>query len=214
MHGLGNADARALLSSAVRFKLDERIRDRIIEEMRGNPLALLELPRGLTATQLAGGFGLPEAQALTGRIQESFVRRVSAVSDDARLLLLLAAAEPVGDPLLLLRASEQLGIAVSAVDAETDGLLALGQRVTFRHPLVRSAVYGTATGARTPGGTSGVGGGDRPGVSIPIAGHGIWLRPRRDLMSRSPRSSSARPVGRRRGVEPPPRQRSCSAPSR
>jgi DNA-binding CsgD family transcriptional regulator len=107
-------------------------------------LALLELPRGFTATQLAGGFGLAEAQAVTGRIQESFVRRVSAVSDDARRLLLLAAAEPIGDPLLLLRASEQLGVVVSAVDAETDGLLALGERVTFRHPLVRSAVYRTA----------------------------------------------------------------------
>ena len=80
VHGLGNADARALLSSAVRFKLDERIRDRIIEEMRGNPLALLELPRGLTATQLAGGFGLPEAQALTRRIQESFVRRLEPLA--------------------------------------------------------------------------------------------------------------------------------------
>ena len=145
VRGLGNSDARVLLSSSVRFKLDERIRDRIIEEMRGNPLALLELPRGLTATQLAGGFGLPKAQTLTGRIQESFVRRVSAVSEGARRLLLLAAAEPVGDPLLLLRASEQLGITVSVVDAETDGLLALGQRVTFRHPLVRSAVYGTAS---------------------------------------------------------------------
>ena len=107
-------------------------------------MALLELPRGLTATQLAGGFGLPEAQAVTGRIQESFVRRVTAVSDDARRLLLLAAAEPIGDPLLLLRASEQLGIVVSAVDAETDGLLSLSERVTFRHPLVRSAVYRTA----------------------------------------------------------------------
>jgi DNA-binding NarL/FixJ family response regulator len=145
VRGLRNGDARALLRSTLRFKLDERVLDRIIAEVRGNPLALLELPRGLTATQLAGGFGLPEAQALSGRIQESFVRRVSAISDDARRLLLLAAAEPVGDPLLLLRASEQLGIAVSAVDAETDGLLALSQRVTFRHPLVRSAVYRTAT---------------------------------------------------------------------
>ena len=142
--GLRDDDARALLRSTLRFKLDERILDRIIAEMRGNPLALLELPRGLTATQLAGGFGLAEAQAVTGRIEESFVRRVSAVSDDARRLLLLAAAEPIGDPLLLLRASEQLGIVVSAVDAETDGLLALGERVTFRHPLVRSAVYRTA----------------------------------------------------------------------
>ena len=144
VRGLRNGDARALLRSTLRFKLDERVLDRFIAEMRGNPLALLELPRGLTATQLAGGFGLPEAQAVTGRIQESFVRRVSAVSDDARRLLLLAAAEPIGDPLLLLRASEQLGIVVSAVDAETDGLLALSERVTFRHPLVRSAVYRTA----------------------------------------------------------------------
>jgi DNA-binding CsgD family transcriptional regulator len=144
VRGLRNGDARALLRSTLRFKLDERVLDRIIAEVRGNPLALLELPRELTATQLAGGFGLPEAQAVTGRIQESFVRRVSAVSDDARRLLLLAAAEPIGDPLLLLRASEQLGIVVSAVDAEIDGLLALSQPVTFRHPLVRSAVYRTA----------------------------------------------------------------------
>jgi DNA-binding NarL/FixJ family response regulator len=143
--GVRNGDARALLSSAVRFKLDERVRDRIIAETRGNPLALLELPRGLTARQLAGGFGLVEAQGLAGRLEESFVRRVETLSGDARRLLLLAAAEPVGDPLLLLAASERLGIAVSAADAETDGLLALGERVTFRHPLVRSAVYRTAT---------------------------------------------------------------------
>ena len=143
--GVRNGDARALLSSAVHFKLDERVRDRIIAETRGNPLALLELPRGLTARQLAAGFGLVEAQGLSGRIEESFVRRVETLSDDARRLLLVAAAEPVGDPLLLLAASERLGIVLSAVDAETDGLLALGERVTFRHPLVRSAVYRTAT---------------------------------------------------------------------
>jgi len=106
---------------------------------------LLELPRGLTARQLAGGFGLVEAQGLAGRIEESFVRQVETLSDDARRLLLVAAADPVGDPLLLLAASERLGMAISALDAETDGLLALGERVTFRHPLVRSAVYRTAT---------------------------------------------------------------------
>jgi DNA-binding CsgD family transcriptional regulator len=145
VRGVRDGDARALLSSAVRFRLDERIRDRIIAETRGNPLALLELPRGLTARQLAGGFGLVEAQGLAGRIEESFVRRVETLSEDARRVLLVAAAEPVGDPLLLLAACERLGIAVSAVDAETDGLLALGERVTFRHPLVRSAVYGAAT---------------------------------------------------------------------
>src|SRR3954451_2659597 len=101
VRGLGDGAARALLSSAVRFRLDERIRDRIVAETHGNPLALLELPRGLTARQLAGGFGLVEAQGLAGRIEDSFVRRVQALSDDARRLLLVAAAEPVGDPLLL-----------------------------------------------------------------------------------------------------------------
>ena len=144
VRGLPKDDAGALLGATVWLRLDERVRDRIVAETHGNPLALLELPRGLTARQLAGGFGLVEAQGLAGRIEESFVRRVETLSDDARRLLLVAAAEPVGDPLLLLAASERLGIAVSAVDAETDGLLALGERVTFRHPLVRSAVYRTA----------------------------------------------------------------------
>ena len=145
--GLVNGDARALLSSAVRFMLDERVRDRIIAETRGNPLALLELPHGLTATELAGGFGPLEAQELTGRIEDSFIRRLESLPDDARRLLLVAAAEPVGDPLLLQRASERLGISVSAVDAATDGLLTIGERVTFRHPLVRSAVYRSADGS-------------------------------------------------------------------
>ena len=138
-------DAQALLDATAWLRLDDRVSDRIVAETHGNPLALLELPRGLTARQLAGGFGLVEAQGITGRIEESFVRRVETVSDDARRLLLVAAAEPVGDPLLLMAASERLGIAVAAVDTETDGLLALGERVTFRHPLVRSAVYRTAT---------------------------------------------------------------------
>jgi DNA-binding CsgD family transcriptional regulator len=144
VQGLRNGDARTLLSSAVRFRLDERVGDRIVAETGGNPLALLELPRGLTATQLAGGFGMQAAHALSGRIEESFVRQLETFSDDARRLLLVAAAEPVGDPLLLLRAAERLGIAASAVDAVTDELLALGERVTFRHPLVRSAVYRSA----------------------------------------------------------------------
>ena len=86
------------------------MRDQIIAETRGNPLALLELPRGLTATQLAGGFGVPEARALSGRIEESYIRRrLEALPADARLLLLLAAAEPVGDPLLLRRAASERG---------------------------------------------------------------------------------------------------------
>jgi len=142
--GLDSDAARELLLSAMSTPLDERVRERIVAETRGNPLALLELPRGLTTMQLAGGFGLTESHVLTGRIEESFVRRLAALSDDTRRLLLVAAAEPVGDPLLLLRASERLGISISADRAEPEGLLALGERVTFHHPLVRSAVYRAA----------------------------------------------------------------------
>jgi DNA-binding CsgD family transcriptional regulator len=145
VQGVRNGDARALLSSAVRFKLDEAVRDRIVAETRGNPLALLELPQGLTPAQLAGGFGLLGAHALTGRIEESFVRRLELLSDDARRLLLVAAAEPVGDPLLMWRAAERLGLGpADAEAAEAEGLLAIGGRVTFRHPLVRSAMYRSA----------------------------------------------------------------------
>ena len=144
--GLGDGDSDALLDSAVMFKLDAQVRDRIVAETRGNPLALLELPRGLTATELAGGFGLPDAQELSGRIEESFVRRLEPLPGDTQLLLLLASAEPVGDPLLLWRAAEQLGIGPAAADAaEADALLNVGRRVTFRHPLLRSAVYRSAT---------------------------------------------------------------------
>jgi DNA-binding CsgD family transcriptional regulator len=143
--GLQERDARALLNSAVRFRLDERVGEQIIAETQGNPLALLELPRGLTATQLAGGFGLIGGMALSGRIVETFVRRLEALSEDGRRLLLLAAAEPVGDPLLLWRAAGRLDVGMAAADElETHELLAIGERVMFRHPLVRSAVYGSA----------------------------------------------------------------------
>jgi DNA-binding CsgD family transcriptional regulator/tetratricopeptide (TPR) repeat protein len=143
--GLRNGDARALLGSGVMFRLDERIRDRIVAETRGNPLALLELPRGLSVEQLAGGFGLLDAprQALPTRLEESFQDRVQAIPAAARLLMLVAAAEPVGDPLLVWRAAERLGIEIAAADA-TDGLLTIEESVRFRHPLVRSAVYRSA----------------------------------------------------------------------
>src|SRR4029078_8807276 len=94
--GVGDSAARALLNSGVRFKLDELVRDRIIAETRGNPLALLELPRGLTPTQLAGGFGLLETQALTGKIEESFVRRLAALARHPRLLFPVTGAGPRG----------------------------------------------------------------------------------------------------------------------
>ena len=141
--GLVNGDARALLGSTMRFALDGRVQDRIIAETRGNPLALLELPRGLTPAQLAGGFGMPEAPDLSKRIEKSYLRQLETLPREARRLLLIAAADPVGDPLLLQRACERLGIALSAVD-ETNGLLALDERVVFRHPLARAAVYGSA----------------------------------------------------------------------
>ena len=145
VRGLRNGDARALLGAAVRFILDDRVRERIIGETGGNPLALLELPRGLTATQLAVGFGLMDRHMLPRRIEESFLRRLEGLPDDTRLLLLVAAAEPVGDPLLLWRAVHHLRLERSAADAAlSQGLLAIDERVIFRHPLVRSAVYGSA----------------------------------------------------------------------
>jgi DNA-binding CsgD family transcriptional regulator len=144
VEGLRDGDARALLSSAVRGPLDERVRDRLVAETRGNPLALLELPRGLTPPELAGGFGLLDAPGLSGRIEDSFRRRLAELPADTQLLLLVAAAEPVGDPVLVWRAADRLGIAVQAA-SETDGLLAIGASVTFRHPLVRSAVYRAAS---------------------------------------------------------------------
>jgi len=146
VRGLRKSDARALLGTAVQFNLDERVRERIVAETRGNPLALLELPRGLTATELSHGFGLVDGQALPGRIEESYTRRVAALPEDTRRLLLLAAAEPVGEPVLLWRAAEQLAIEPGAADhATNEGLLAIGERVIFRHPLVRSAVYRSAS---------------------------------------------------------------------
>ena len=145
VHGLRDGDARALLGSSVLFMADERVRNRMIAETRGNPLALLELPRGFTPTQLAGGFGMLAGPALRGRIEESFVRRLKPLPKDTRRLLLVAAAEPVGDPLLLWRAAERLGIGTAAASsAEEDGLLVIGEGVMFRHPLVRSAVYRSA----------------------------------------------------------------------
>ncbi|TDW22624.1 ATP-binding protein [Kribbella kalugense] len=141
--GLPDDEARALLGSAVEFLLDAPIRDRLVAETGGNPLALLQLPRGLTATQLAAGFGLFGGQGLPGRIEQSFLLQADALPQETRQLLLVAAAEPVGDPVLVRRAADQLGI--EAAFAEIEGLLSLGERVTFRHPLVRSALYGSAS---------------------------------------------------------------------
>jgi DNA-binding CsgD family transcriptional regulator len=144
--GLSDADARTLLDAVVPGRLDERVRDRIVAETRGNPLALVELPRGLTAAELAGGFGRPDARPLASRIERSFLRRLQALPPATQMLLLTAAAEPIGDVTLLWNAAERLGIgADAAAPAESAGLLELEARVRFRHPLVRAAAYRSAT---------------------------------------------------------------------
>jgi DNA-binding CsgD family transcriptional regulator len=144
--GLGKTDACAVLATVIPGRLDERVRDRIVGETRGNPLALLELPRGFSAAQLAGGFGVPDLKPLTGRIEESYVRRLEAFPAQTRLLLLVAAAEPVGDPTLLWRAADRLEVADVALEpAEKEGLVEVGALVRFHHPLVRSAVYRSAS---------------------------------------------------------------------
>ena len=146
--GLTDGDARTLLDSATLGRLDERVRDRIVAETRGNPLALLELPRGLTGAELAGGFALPDALPLASQIEQSFVRRVQSLPTETQRLLLTAAAESVGDLTLLRRAAEQLGIGAGAESpAEADGLIEFGARVRFRHPLVRSAAYRSGSAA-------------------------------------------------------------------
>ena len=146
IEGLPDDDARVLLGSALSGPLDARVRDRIVAEARGNPLGLLELPRALTAAELAGGFGLPGDVALPDSIEESFRRRADGLPGEARRLVLLAAAEPLGDPGLVWRAAERLGIGAEAArPAAEAGLVEFGVRVRFRHPLVRSAAYQSAS---------------------------------------------------------------------
>jgi DNA-binding CsgD family transcriptional regulator len=147
--GLNDSDARVLLDSVIPGRIDERVRDRIVAESRGNPLALLELPHGRTAAELAGGFGLPGAGPLGSVIEQSFLRRVRSLPHEAQQLLLTAAAEPLGDVPLLWRAAQRLGITEDAATAaESAGLIELGFRVRFRHPLVRSATYRAATASQ------------------------------------------------------------------
>jgi len=142
---LGRRDSRALLESVLPAPVDDPVLERIVAETRGNPLALLELPRGLTAAQLAGGFGFPATTPLAASIVEGYTRQLARLPYDARRLLLVAAADPVGDPALVSRAAERLGIPQGAAQTvESEDLLTLSPRVAFRHPLVRSAVYGAA----------------------------------------------------------------------
>jgi DNA-binding CsgD family transcriptional regulator/tetratricopeptide (TPR) repeat protein len=146
VEGLGDADARELLASVVPWPLDEQVRERILAETRGNPLALLELPRGRTPAELAGGFALADALPLSGRIEEGFWRQLAALPAQTRRLLQLAAADPVGDAGLVWRAATRLGISAQAeTPAIEAGLVEFTTRVRFRHPLVRAAAYRSAS---------------------------------------------------------------------
>jgi DNA-binding CsgD family transcriptional regulator len=144
--GLGDGDARDLLASVIRRPLDERVQERFIAEAGGNPLALLELPQGLTPAERTGAVGVTAAPGLLRRLEDSFGQRLGGLPATTQRLLLVAAAEPTGDPVLVWRAAGRLGIGMeAAAPAEAEGLLTIGARVTFRHPLVRSAAYRAAS---------------------------------------------------------------------
>jgi len=146
VQGLGPADARALLDTEVAVPLNGWVRDQLVAETRGNPLALLEWPRALTTQQWAGGFGLPAAVRLPGGVAEGFRQRLQILPEPTRRLLLIAAADPLGDAGLVWRAAARLGVAAEAAGpALEDGLVEFGTRVLFRHPLVRSVVYTSAS---------------------------------------------------------------------
>ncbi len=146
LEGLDEPDAHALLSRAVPGRLDDRVRYRIIAETGGNPLALVELSQRMTPSERAGGFAPPAAGDLPTRLEERYLRRVAELPEATRRLMLVAAAEPLGDAALLWRAADRLstdpGAAAPAIEA---GLLEIDDRVRFHHPLVRSAVYRAAS---------------------------------------------------------------------
>lgn len=140
--GLSDDASRDLLESVMFGGIDPLVRDRIVAETRGVPLAILEVPRSITATELAGGFWISGKRSSTAALEQQFVRRIEALPEQARKLLLIAAAEPIGDAALFLAAAAQLGISVDALaPAEAEGLIQFGPRMRFTHPLMRSAAY-------------------------------------------------------------------------
>jgi AAA ATPase domain len=214
VEGLRDRDARALLETALTGPLDARVRDLIVAETRGNPLALLELPRGLSPEELAGGFGLPGAVPLAGRIEGSFARQLDALPAETRRLLQLASADPSGDRSLVWKAAMRLGIPFQA-----------GHRRRRRGWSSSASRCGSGTRwrARRPTGQRRCPAGGRftrrwrrlpTRRSIRIAGRGTGPRPRPGRTMRSPLSSKTRPGGRRLAAEWLPQPRSCSAPSR
>ncbi|WP_228430789.1 AAA family ATPase [Baekduia soli] len=144
--GLGDHDAHELLRLALPGAIDRRVRDQLIAEARGNPLALRELPRALGPAEHAGGFAVAGSVPLESRIERSLIAQLEPLPAATRMLLLLAAADPTGDPGLLWRAGAVLGLGPQDLGAaQRADALAVGTRVRFRHPLVRSAVYRAAS---------------------------------------------------------------------
>ena len=197
VRGAGRRRCAGVAGLGHRGPLDQRVRDRIVAETRGNPLALLELPRGVKPEDLAGGFGLPDAGALSSRIEESFRRRVIALPPSTRLLLLIAAADPVGDPLLVWRAAERLG-----VDARGRSTGGRGGRVGVRRRRFASATRWCAPRSTAPRvrserrrGAPGARRGDRTRRPIPTVARGTVRTPRR---ARRGRRRRARALGRPR----------------
>ena len=186
--GLGAGEAREMLAAAIPGPLDERVRDRILAETRGNPLALLELPRGLTYAELAGGFGLPDAQGLSDRIEESFQRRLAPLPADLRQLLLIAAVEPTGDPALIRRAASRLGVLDRRAGAHrVRGTPSLGQHGRLPPPTRALGCVPVGLGQSAPGGAPGAGRRHRSGG-----------RRRSPRLAPRPRRGRARRVRRRR----------------
>jgi hypothetical protein len=144
--GLRESDARTLLLENLPGPVDAPVFEQIVAECHGNPLALLELPRARSPAGLAGGFALLDSLPMPGRIEQSYADRLRLLPPETQLLVLTAAADPAGDPLLLYRATQILGIEVAAADPAIDaGLLSQTARIEFSHPLVRSAAYRAAT---------------------------------------------------------------------
>ena len=189
--------------------MDERVRERIIAEARGNPLALLELPRDPAAAE--GGFGRPDARAPSGHIEQSFVRRVQSLPMPTQKLLLAAAAEPVGDKALLIRAARRMGITPDvAAHAEAEGLIEIGTRVRFRHPADALGRLSRRRHRRPPARLTALSPRRPIRSPIRIVVRGMVPTPPSAPMTRWPTNSNGRPTGPRRGVASPPRRRSWS----
>jgi hypothetical protein len=211
LNGLSDADARALLQKVLNAPLDAAVRDAIIAETGGNPLALLELPRGLAPDELAGGFRLLDALPFGARLEEMFRGRLEALPDETRRLMLIAAAEPTGDPTLLRRAARELAIGVDAAGpAVAAGLFEISPRATFRHPVVRSAIYRAASPDDRMRAHLALAEATDPRIDPDRrAWHRAQATPGPDT-PRSPPSSSDRPTGPRPAADWLPRRLSSS----